>query len=153
LSGLPGDEWEDDFLLLADVFPTGYHATELANVSPGKTVAVFGAGPVGLLAAYSSVLKGASEIYVIDNVAERLEKAKELGAVPIDFSQGDPVERIREIRSKHQGTQQSRRRGEQKMNGVDCAIDAVGYQARDDKNPSRENPTQALENCLKLVNP
>ncbi len=39
------------------------------------------------------------------------------------------------------------------MVGVDCAIDAVGYQARDDKNPSRENPTQALENCLRVVNP
>jgi glutathione-independent formaldehyde dehydrogenase len=57
LPGTPGDEWEDDFLLLADVFPTGYHATELACVSPGKTVAIFGAGPVGLLAAYSSILK------------------------------------------------------------------------------------------------
>ena len=49
LPGTPGDEWEDDFLLLADVFPTGYHATELAGVSPGKTVAVFGAGPVGFV--------------------------------------------------------------------------------------------------------
>jgi len=153
LPGTPGDEWEDDFLLLADVFPTGYHATELASVSPGKTVAVFGAGPVGLLAAYSSVLKGASEVYVIDNIAERLEKAKELGAVPIDFGQGDPVERIFEIRKKHQATQQSHRPGEEKMQGVDCAIDAVGYQARDDKNPSQENPTQALENCLRVVNP
>jgi len=47
LPGTPGDEWEDDFLLLSDVFPTGYHATELAHVSPGKTVAIFGAGPVG----------------------------------------------------------------------------------------------------------
>ena len=45
LPGTPGDSWEDDFLLLADVFPTGYHATELACVSPGKTVAIFGAGP------------------------------------------------------------------------------------------------------------
>src|SRR5947208_2422437 len=51
LPGTPGDEWEDDFLLLADVFPTGYHASELAGVSPGKTVAVFGAGRVGLLVA------------------------------------------------------------------------------------------------------
>jgi len=127
LPGTPGDDWEDDFLLLADVFPTGYHATELAGVSPGKTVAVFGAGPVGLLAAYSSVLKGASEVYVVDNIAERLEKAKELGGVPIDFSQGDPVERIFEIRKKHQPTLQSHRPGEEKMQGVDCAIDAVGY--------------------------
>lgn len=103
LPGTPGDEWEDDFLLLADVFPTGYHAAELADVSAGKTVAIFGAGPVGLMAAYSSILKGASEVYVVDNIPERLEKAKEVGAMPIDFSQGDPVERIFEIRHKHRG--------------------------------------------------
>jgi glutathione-independent formaldehyde dehydrogenase len=63
LPGTPGDEWEDEFLLLFDVFPAGYHATELAHVSPGKTIAIFGAGPVGLLAEYSSILKGASEVY------------------------------------------------------------------------------------------
>lgn len=38
------------------------------------------------------------------------------------------------------------------MKGVDCAIDAVGYQARDDKSPSKEKPTQVLENCLRVVN-
>jgi glutathione-independent formaldehyde dehydrogenase len=153
LPGTPGDEWEDDFLLLADVFPTGYHAAELACVSPGKSVAVFGAGPVGLLAAYSSLLKGASEVYVVDNVAERLQKAKELGAIPIDFSEGDPVEQIYALRKKNRGIQESHRPGEEKMQGVDCAIDAVGYQARDDNNPSHENPTQALENALRVVNP
>lgn len=153
LPGIPGDEWEDDFLLLADVFPTGYHATELAGVAPGKSVAVFGAGPVGLMAAYSSILKGASEVYVVDNIPERLEKAKEMGALPIDFTHGDPVVRIREIREKHRGTQESRRPGEEKMNGVDCAIDAVGYQARDDNDPSKENATQALLNALRVVNP
>ena len=153
LPGTPGDEWEDDFLLLADVFPTGYHATELAEVSAGKTVAIFGAGPVGLMAAYSSVLKGAAEVYVVDNIPERLEKAKEVGAMPIDFSHGDPVERIFEIRSKRRGVEQSRRPGEEKMRGVDCAIDAVGYQARDDRNPRQANPTQALENALRVVNP
>jgi len=47
LPGQPGDELEDDFLLLSDVFPTGYHGAELAGVGPGDTVAVFGAGPVG----------------------------------------------------------------------------------------------------------
>ncbi len=41
-----GEQWEDDFLLLSDVFPTAFHATELACVSAGKTVAIFGAGPV-----------------------------------------------------------------------------------------------------------
>lgn len=151
--GTPGDQWEDDFLLLADVFPTAFHATELAAVSTGKTVAVFGAGPVGLLAAYSSLLKGASEVYVVDNISERLQKAKELGATAVDFSEGDPVEQIFQLRRKNRPVQHSFRPGEDKMKGVDCAIDAVGYQARDDEKPSSEKPTQALENCLKVVNP
>ena len=42
-----GTQWESDFALLADIFPTGYHGAELADVSPGESVAVFGAGPVG----------------------------------------------------------------------------------------------------------
>jgi len=71
-------------------------------------------------------LKGAAEVYVVDKVAERLEKAKEVGAIPVDFIQGDPVERIFEIRQKHHGIQQSRRPGEEKLWGADCAIDAVG---------------------------
>lgn len=58
LPGKPGDQWEDDLLFypISDVFPTAYYATELAGVKPGKTVAVFGADPVGLLSAYSSFL-------------------------------------------------------------------------------------------------
>jgi glutathione-independent formaldehyde dehydrogenase len=121
LPGKPGDEWEDDFLLLSDVFPTAFHATELACVSAGKTVAVFGAGPVGLLSAYCALLKGASEVYVVDSIPERLQKAEELGAVPIDFSKGDPVERIFKIRKKNKAIQQRLRPGEEKMKGVDCA--------------------------------
>lgn len=153
LPGKPYDEWEDDFLLLSDVFPTAFHATELACVSAGKTVAVFGAGPVGLLSAYCSLLKGASEVYVVDSIPERLAKAEELGAIPVDFSKGDPVEQIFKLRKHNKGVQQSLRPGEEKMKGVDCAIDAVGYQARDDENPKKEKPTQVLENCLKVLNP
>lgn len=151
--GTPGDEWEDDFLLLSDVFPTAFHATELACVSAGKTVAVFGAGPVGLLSAYCSILKGASEVYVVDRVPERLEKAQELGAIPVDFGNGDPVEQIKKLRKKNKAIQQSLRPGEEKMDGVDCAIDAVGYQARDDEDPEHEKPTQTIENCIDVVNP
>ncbi len=153
LPGTPGDQWEDDFLMLADVFPTGFHATELACVTPGKTVAIFGAGPVGLMAAYSSILKGASEVYVVDNIPERLEKAKELGAIPVNFSDGDPVEQIFKLRKKNTAIQESHRPGEEKLQGVDCAIDAVGYQARDDENPNKEKPTQVLDNVIRVVNP
>jgi glutathione-independent formaldehyde dehydrogenase len=152
LPGKAGDEWEDDFLLLSDVFPTGYHATELANVKAGRTVAIFGAGPVGLLAAHSALIKGASEVYVVDSVPERLRLVKEFGATPVDLTKGDPVEQIFALRKKNKGVQESLRPGEEKMKGVDCAIDAVGYQARDDKSPSKEKATQVLENCLRVVN-
>jgi len=140
------------FLLLSDVFPTGYHATELAGVGPGKTVAILGAGPVGLLAAHSALLKGASEVYVVDGVTERLKKAAEFGATPVDLREGDPAEQIFVLRAGRRAHKQSLRPGEEKARGVDCAIDAVGYQARSDENPSTENPTQTLENCIRVVN-
>ena len=95
--GAPLDDLEDDFVLLADAFVTGWHATELAGLQPGATVAVFGAGTIGLLAAYSALLRGAAEVYVVDFVAERLDMAGALGAVPVSFADGDPVEQIREL--------------------------------------------------------
>src|SRR5881227_481296 len=100
LPGEPGDQWEHDFVLLADAFPTGYHATELARVSTGDSVAVFGAGAIGLLAAYCARLRGAADVYVVDNVPERLDKAGEMGFEPVDFTAGDPVQQILERRQK-----------------------------------------------------
>src|ERR1700679_3656526 len=54
------EEKENDYVMLADIWPTGYHATELACVQPGDTVVVYGSGPGGFFAACSSILKGAS---------------------------------------------------------------------------------------------
>ena len=154
LPGTPGDQYEDDFLLLSDVFPTAYHATELAAVTPGKTVAIFGAGPGGLISANCAQIRGASEIYVVDGVKERLEKAREFGAIPINFNNGDAVEQIQAIRKQDSPHLASLRpREAEKLAGVDCAIDAVGYQARDPKNPSKEKPTQVIEDCVRIVNP
>ncbi len=109
-----GKQNEADYALLADIFPTGYHGAELAGVKPGESVAVFGAGPVGLMAAYSCLLRGASEVYSIDHVQERLDKAEGIGAIPINYDTADPVEQIK-----------SNRQGQ----GTDKGIDAVGYQA------------------------
>lgn len=50
------------------------------------------------MAAYSAVLRGASEVYVVDRVAERLAKAKDIGCTPIDFSKGDAVKQILDLR-------------------------------------------------------
>jgi len=132
-----GTEHEEDFALLADIFPTGYHGTELAQVSPGESVAVFGAGPVGAMAAYSALIRGAAQVFVIDRVPERLQKMKEIGAIPIDFSKGDPVQQIRNMRGG---------------DGVDKGIDAVGYQAIE-PGKSNESPTTVLDALIQIVNP
>jgi glutathione-independent formaldehyde dehydrogenase len=153
LPGAPGDALEDDFLLLSDVFPTGYHAAVLAGVGPGDSVAVFGAGPVGLLAAYSSILRGAAEVYVIDNVEARLAKAEQIGAISIDFGKGEPCKQIKELRRRDPLLRGAMRPGEEKMIGVMCAIDAVGYQARRFDRPERENPVEVLEELVHVVNP
>ena len=109
-----GDEHENDFAMLADIFPTGYHATALAQVGPGETVTVMGAGPVGLMAAYSALIKGAAQVFVVDRVASRLKLAEQVGAVPIDLGDGDVGDQVRD-----------RTDG----NGSDKGIDAVGFQA------------------------
>lgn len=120
----------------ADIFPTGWHGVELSGFQPGESIAVFGAGPVGLMAAYSAILRGASSVYVVDRVPERLAKAKEIGATPIDFSKSDAVEQI------------------EKLNGglVDRAVDAVGYQAVGTTG-DKEEPNIVLSNLIKVVRP
>ena len=131
-----GDEHEADFALLADIFPTGYHATELAGVAPGETVAVYGAGPVGLMAAYSALLKGASAVFVVDKVGERLRLAEQIGATPIDFTKGDPAEQIKDAVGD---------------TGTDRGVDAVGYQAT--AREGEEQPAIVLNQLVETVRP
>jgi len=143
-----GDAHEDSFSLLADIFPTGWHGTELANLEPGDSVAIFGAGPVGLMAAYSAKIKGASEIYSIDRVPSRLELAEEhCDATAVNFDHGDPVEQVID---EHGGE-------------VDKGVDAVGYQALDPEEvsedddysyqPAKENPAVVLNQLIQVVRP
>jgi glutathione-independent formaldehyde dehydrogenase len=132
-----GTEHEADFVMLADIFPTGYHACELADVSPGETVAVYGGGPVGLMAAYSALIRGAARVFVVDRVPERLAKAQEIGAIPVNFEQSDPVEQIRQQTD-----------GE----GTDKGIDAVGYQAVAHKGEGEE-PAAVLNSLIRTVRP
>ncbi|MEV5935655.1 glutathione-independent formaldehyde dehydrogenase [Streptomyces sp. NPDC052079] len=132
----PGQEHENDFILLADIFPTGYHGCELAQVRPGESVTVYGAGPVGLMAAYSALLRGARKVFAVDRVPERLQKAQEIGAIPIDFSKGDPVEQI------HEQTEGM---------GTDKGIDAVGYQASAGGDTDREEPATVLNSLIRTV--
>jgi len=152
LPGSPGDKWEDDFALLSDVFPTAFYANVLAMVMPGDTVAVFGAGPVGLLSAYCAILIGAAMVFVVDYIPSRLKKAEEIGAIPIDFRKGDPAKQIKAMLAANPDVIERLLPGEEKMDGVTCGIDAVGYQARDRSNPTMENPVQVISDLSKLIN-
>jgi threonine dehydrogenase-like Zn-dependent dehydrogenase len=131
-----GNAHESDFALLADIFPTGWHGVSLSGFKPGESIAVFGAGPVGLMAAYSAVLRGASRVFVVDMVAERLAMAEKIGCIPIDFTKSDPVDQII------------------KLNGgeVDRAVDAVGYQAVDSSG-SKEKPNIVIDNLIRVTRP
>jgi glutathione-independent formaldehyde dehydrogenase len=133
----PGDEHEADFAMLADIFPTGYHGAAMADVRPGESVAVYGAGPVGLMAAYSSLIRGASRVFVVDRVPNRLGLAEQIGAIPVNFDDVDPIEYI---------TDQTD--GE----GTDKGIDAVGYQATV-SGGDEEQPAIVLNNLVYTVRP
>ncbi|CAG9974304.1 unnamed protein product [Clonostachys byssicola] len=77
-----------EWLPLTDAFPTGWSALSRSGFEAGDTVAVFGAGGIGLMCAYSAILRGASLVYVIDHVPSRLAKAASIGAMPINFTRG-----------------------------------------------------------------
>jgi threonine dehydrogenase-like Zn-dependent dehydrogenase len=109
-------ERQTDYVMLADIFPTGYHATEMAGVKPGDQTVIMGGGPVGLMAAYSAILKGAGRVWVVDRHPDRLALADKIGAIPIDDSAQDPVQVIKDATL-----------GLGADNGCEC----VGYQAHD----------------------
>ena len=108
---------DEQVLFLSDILPTGYQAVLNADIGPGSTVAIFGAGPVGLMAAACARLKGAERIFMVDHHAYRLAFARETyGVEPINFNDhDDPAELIIEA------TQ---------YRGVDASIDAVGFEAK-----------------------
>lgn len=129
-----GVEKENDYAMLSDIWPTGYHATELAGVTPGDSVVVFGAGPVGLMAAYSATLRGASKVMLVDRHADRLALAGKFGAIPLDYGQDAIVERILDQTG-----------GE----GADRGCECVGWQAHDPE--GREHPEMTMNNLIGSV--
>ncbi len=111
---LPESVSDDDAIVLSDIGPTGYFGAKLAEIDEGKTVAVFGCGPVGQIAITSAFLLGAGRVLAVDCVQDRLALASAQGAEAIDFSKEDPVQTIRDLT---------------KGIGVDAVIDAVGIDA------------------------
>ncbi len=108
--GLP----DEKAVFLTDIFPTGYMAAENCDIQPGDTVAIWGCGPVGQFAIRSAVMLGAGRVIAIDDVPERLEMARQGGAVTIDRSQEDVLDVLMELTGGR---------------GPDACIDAVGFEA------------------------
>ncbi len=111
-------EWmsDEDAVLLTDATATGYFGAQLGDISEGDVVVVFGAGPVGLIAAQSSWLMGAGRVIVIDHLEYRLEKARTFAhAETYNFTEYDDIVVHMKKITDHLG--------------ADVAIDAVGAEA------------------------
>jgi threonine dehydrogenase-like Zn-dependent dehydrogenase len=107
---------DDRYLFLSDVLPTAWQAVAYADVPPGGTVAVFGLGPIGQMSARIARLQGASQVFGIDLVPERLAMAERHGIEPVDVQQhGDDLAGF--LRDRTGGR------------GPDAVIDAVGMEA------------------------
>jgi threonine dehydrogenase-like Zn-dependent dehydrogenase len=108
---------DEQVLFLSDILPTGYQAAINARVGKGSSVAIFGAGPVGMMAAASARMLGADQIFMIDHHPYRLDFAeKTYEVIPINFDQiDDPAAMIIE---------------RTQFRGVDASIDAVGFEAK-----------------------
>ena len=91
---VPDGITDEHALLLTDILPTGYLAAQRADIEPGSTVVVIGLGPVGVLALQCARLFGPARILAVDMVPERLARAAELGAEPVDASDGGTVVKV-----------------------------------------------------------
>lgn len=109
---------DDKVLFLSDILPTAWQAVKNAQIGKGSRVAIFGAGPVGLLSAACARLAGAEQIFMVDHHPYRLEFAQNrYGVIPINFDKTeDPAEVIIDNTLGNRG--------------VDAVIDAVGFEAK-----------------------
>ncbi|MDB6007617.1 MAG: glutathione-dependent formaldehyde dehydrogenase, partial [Prosthecobacter sp.] len=106
---------DEEVLFLTDIFPTGYSAVDWAGVKGGETVAVFGCGPVGLMAQKVAWIRGAKRVIGVDIEDYRLNMAQRAcGSETINLHRHDPIELIREMTDGR---------------GADVCIDAVGQEA------------------------
>lgn len=115
------DDADEQLLFLSDIYPTGWMAVANCDMAPGDTVAIWGCGPVSLLAIRSAWMLGAGRVIAIDRIPERLEMAEaKAGAETIHFEKEDVYTRLQEMT-----------RGR----GPDCCIDGVGAEAHDQGDP------------------
>lgn len=124
---VPADVSDEEILMLADILPTSYEVGVLnGRVAPGDTVAIVGAGPIGLSAILGARMFSPSHVVAIDLADARLEAAKSFGAdLTLNNDRADAVEFVREITAGL---------------GADVAIEAVGVPA-------------TFELCTQLIRP
>jgi glutathione-independent formaldehyde dehydrogenase len=126
-----------DLTMLSDIFPTGYHGAVSAGVKPGSTVYVAGAGPVGLAAAHSAQLLGASVVIVGDLNSERLAQARSFGCETVNLREyTDLGEQIAQVLGVPE---------------VDCAIDCVGFEAHGHGASTGEAPAAVLNSIMEVT--
>src|SRR5258706_13649089 len=104
-----------DLTMVMEIFPAECHGPVAAGVGAGSTVYVAGAGPVGLATAVSPQFLGAAVVIVADMNEERLAHARSFGCETVDVSKGSPQDQIEQILGVPE---------------VDCAVDAVGFEAK-----------------------
>ena len=135
---------DEEVLFLTDIFPTGYTAIDWAGVHGGETVAVFGCGPVGLMAQKVARLRGAKRVIGVDIQEYRLAAARESAkSETINAQDDDPIKAIREVTDGR---------------GADVCVDAVGMEANRNIADKLGNiwraeigSTKVLENCISAV--
>ena len=111
---VPDNMTDEQVLFLTDIFPTGWSAIDWAQLKGGEVVAIFGSGPVGLMAQKAAWINGASRVIAIDPLNYRLEKAKAVNKVDtLNPNEVDVVEAIREMTGGR---------------GADVCVDAVGFE-------------------------
>jgi threonine dehydrogenase-like Zn-dependent dehydrogenase len=115
---VPGTLADEKVLFLTDILPTAWQAVTNAGIGKGSSVAIYGAGPVGLMSAACAKMLGAERIFMVDHHAYRLAYAQRTyGVIPINFDEDDdPADTI--IRQTPG------------MRGVDGVVDAVGFEAK-----------------------
>ena len=142
---VPDNLSDEKVLFLSDILPTGYQAAVNAGIKEGSNVAIFGAGPVGLMAAACARMLGADNIYMIDHHDYRLDFAREAyDVIPINFDKIEhPAQAIIDDTGRY---------------GVDAAIDAVGFEAKGSKFDStmaalklETSSGSALRQCIASV--
>jgi threonine dehydrogenase-like Zn-dependent dehydrogenase len=143
---VPDNLTDEQVLFLTDIFPTGYTGVDWAGVKGGETVAIFGAGPVGVMAAKSAWLRNAGRVIVIDTLQYRLDKVRLVANAETILWNGKAEDVVEQIRAMTNGR------------GADVCIEAVGFEpersiidkAKAAVNFEKGSP-KVLEACMSAV--